>query len=348
MPAAPRLPPRPPSPWPSVPTLEGLRLFKTDLWDEAKNTRILAWASRQGARAYGVDISEPMVIQARAAFDREPLHGTVADIHELPFRAASFDAIYGHHRALPRPRAHPHRDSPRAQARRPCHRWRAEPSRPFPPAASHGGAPGPGALRLRLQEVLLASHPEGDARAGRPRGGGRDGAPLHPGLAQDARPRLLFVVPAVHGGHGCPCVALRLPRPARAGGAEARLPASDGRDEARARRMSWAWAERVSPRPRSPWAAPSRAALTIGPASPRRRGRARRGAGGPGCRKARPCVRRPRCRLQLLTHLLQVVTSGTSLLTNKIKDSANWGFLRATPLGHQAHSSTSVSAMFGQ
>src|SRR4029077_14191293 len=47
------------------PALAGLRILKTDLWDEAKNTRILAWACRQGARAYGVDISEPTVIQAR-------------------------------------------------------------------------------------------------------------------------------------------------------------------------------------------------------------------------------------------------------------------------------------------
>ena len=53
------------------PLLEGLRLFKTDLWDEAKNTRILAWGEPGGARAYGVDISEPTVIQARGAFDRE-------------------------------------------------------------------------------------------------------------------------------------------------------------------------------------------------------------------------------------------------------------------------------------
>ena len=49
-----------------------MRVLKTDLWDEAKNTRILAWASRQGARAYGIDISEPTVIQARSAFDRGP------------------------------------------------------------------------------------------------------------------------------------------------------------------------------------------------------------------------------------------------------------------------------------
>jgi SAM-dependent methyltransferase len=75
------------------------------LWDEAKNTRILAWASRQGARAYGIDISEPIVIQARAAFDTGPsaqhsrqcrhgLLGAVGDVRDLPFRDASFDAIY--------------------------------------------------------------------------------------------------------------------------------------------------------------------------------------------------------------------------------------------------------------
>ena len=82
--------------------LEGLTILKTDLWDEAKNTRILAWASRQGARAYGIDISEPIVIQAHAAFDTGPdarhrrhrLRGAVGDVRDLPFRDASFDAIY--------------------------------------------------------------------------------------------------------------------------------------------------------------------------------------------------------------------------------------------------------------
>jgi SAM-dependent methyltransferase len=84
------------------PALEGLRILKTDLWDEAKNTRILAWASRQGARAYGIDISEPIVVQARAAFDtrhclpgvQHYLYGAVGDVRDLPFPDASFDAIY--------------------------------------------------------------------------------------------------------------------------------------------------------------------------------------------------------------------------------------------------------------
>ena len=81
------------------PALEGLRILKTDLWDEAKNTRILAWASQQGARAYGIDISEPTVMQARPAFETGPggphrLQGAVGDVRDLPFRDASFDAIY--------------------------------------------------------------------------------------------------------------------------------------------------------------------------------------------------------------------------------------------------------------
>jgi len=33
------------------PPLEGLRMLKTDLWDEAKNTRILAWAKPAAGRS---------------------------------------------------------------------------------------------------------------------------------------------------------------------------------------------------------------------------------------------------------------------------------------------------------
>jgi len=79
-----------------LPPLAGLRVLKTDLWDEAKNTRILAWAADRGALAFGIDISEPTVVQARAAFTREsgPLRAAAADVRALPFRDASFDAIY--------------------------------------------------------------------------------------------------------------------------------------------------------------------------------------------------------------------------------------------------------------
>jgi SAM-dependent methyltransferase len=76
--------------------LAGRRILKTDLWDEAKNTRILAWASRRGARVYGVDISEPTVRQARRAFGRgsEALGGAVGDVRALPFADGAFDAVY--------------------------------------------------------------------------------------------------------------------------------------------------------------------------------------------------------------------------------------------------------------
>jgi SAM-dependent methyltransferase len=81
------------------PALDGLRILKTDLWDEAKNTRILAWADAQGARAYGIDISPPTVARAGAAFDghaggRRGLRSAIADVRDLPFRDGSFDAIY--------------------------------------------------------------------------------------------------------------------------------------------------------------------------------------------------------------------------------------------------------------
>jgi SAM-dependent methyltransferase len=79
-----------------LPPLAGLRILKTDLWDEAKNTRILAWAARRGARAFGIDISAPTATQATASFTLQsgPLRAAVADVRALPFRDASFDAIY--------------------------------------------------------------------------------------------------------------------------------------------------------------------------------------------------------------------------------------------------------------
>jgi exosortase/archaeosortase family protein len=77
-----------------LPRLAGCRLLKSDLWDEAKNTRILQWAAAKGARVFGVDVSPAIVGQARAAFGSIPLGASVADIRWLPFGDDSFDAIY--------------------------------------------------------------------------------------------------------------------------------------------------------------------------------------------------------------------------------------------------------------
>ncbi len=79
-----------------LPSLTGVRLLKTDLWDEAKNTRILQWAAAQGAEAWGIDLSPPIVQQARANFRRtqQRLASAVSDVRRIPFRDAGFDAIY--------------------------------------------------------------------------------------------------------------------------------------------------------------------------------------------------------------------------------------------------------------
>ena len=74
--------------------LDGRILLKTDLWDEAKNTRILNWAARRGARAHGVDISAPIVRQAVAGWSGDRLRCTVSDVRALPYRADSVEAIY--------------------------------------------------------------------------------------------------------------------------------------------------------------------------------------------------------------------------------------------------------------
>src|SRR3954453_4314041 len=76
--------------------LDGLRILKTDLWDEAKNTRILAWAAARGARPYGVDISEPTVRQGQGAFaaTTAPRRAAAGAVRALPFADDSFDAIY--------------------------------------------------------------------------------------------------------------------------------------------------------------------------------------------------------------------------------------------------------------
>ncbi|HXG87450.1 MAG TPA: class I SAM-dependent methyltransferase [Vicinamibacterales bacterium] len=78
------------------PPLQGLTILKTDLWDEARNTRILAWAAARGARPYGVDISAPTLRLAHRAFaaSPHPLRAAIADVRALPFEDDSFDAVY--------------------------------------------------------------------------------------------------------------------------------------------------------------------------------------------------------------------------------------------------------------
>lgn len=76
------------------PDLRGRSLFKTDLWDEAKNTEILRWAARQGARPFGVDIAFDIVDKARLVLEPHRPGLVVSDLRALPFRTGSFELIY--------------------------------------------------------------------------------------------------------------------------------------------------------------------------------------------------------------------------------------------------------------
>ncbi len=74
--------------------LQDRRVFKTDLWDEARNTRILQWVHSQGASTFGSDISSPTVIRAREGFGPGGLHAALGDVRCLPFAGESFDLVY--------------------------------------------------------------------------------------------------------------------------------------------------------------------------------------------------------------------------------------------------------------
>lgn len=77
-----------------LPNLAGQRVFKTDLWDEARNTRILQWAQQQGAQVTGIDISRPVIRMASREFGEAPLLAANADVRALPFPDGTFDAVY--------------------------------------------------------------------------------------------------------------------------------------------------------------------------------------------------------------------------------------------------------------
>jgi SAM-dependent methyltransferase len=76
--------------------LQGKKVLKLDLWNEAWNTRILNWMASQGAEVYGLDISS--VTTVRAFRNIQPLDGimhiTQADIRLIPFEDNSFDFVY--------------------------------------------------------------------------------------------------------------------------------------------------------------------------------------------------------------------------------------------------------------
>ena len=76
--------------------LQGKRVLKLDLWDEAVGSQILHWMRSQGAEAFGLDISRIVVARAhnnsRGAAD--PLNLVQSDIRNIPFESNSFDFLY--------------------------------------------------------------------------------------------------------------------------------------------------------------------------------------------------------------------------------------------------------------
>lgn len=78
------------------PELAGRAILKTDLWDEAKNTRILRFVSDGGADVYGIDISVEILRAAEGAFSGSAGRRgfVVSDVRAIAFREGVFDGLY--------------------------------------------------------------------------------------------------------------------------------------------------------------------------------------------------------------------------------------------------------------
>jgi len=76
--------------------LKGKKLLKSDLWNEAKNTKILVWACKQGAKVYGFDISKEIIKGASRTFKKEKLKSMFkyGDMRKIPFGDNKFDFFY--------------------------------------------------------------------------------------------------------------------------------------------------------------------------------------------------------------------------------------------------------------
>ena len=77
-----------------LPKIRDLVVFKTDLWDEAKNTEILRWAADEGARPMGIDVSIDVVREAGKVLGAHRPGFVVGDVRAIPFRDGVVDAVY--------------------------------------------------------------------------------------------------------------------------------------------------------------------------------------------------------------------------------------------------------------
>ncbi|MBI3940948.1 MAG: class I SAM-dependent methyltransferase [Acidobacteria bacterium] len=76
--------------------LEGKRVLKLDLWNEAVNTRLLQWIESQGTKAFGFDISHVTASRAyrNCQKDRSHIYLAQGDIRHIPFKSNCFDFVY--------------------------------------------------------------------------------------------------------------------------------------------------------------------------------------------------------------------------------------------------------------
>ncbi len=76
--------------------LAGKKVLKLDLWNEARNTRILNWIETQALQVVGLDLSYVVTRLAgrNSVSSGAPLPVLQADIRELPFSSDSFDCVY--------------------------------------------------------------------------------------------------------------------------------------------------------------------------------------------------------------------------------------------------------------
>ena len=74
-----------------LPRRDGLRILKTDLFDEALAPGLAPLLERGGARMAGVDVSPAVVEGARRRYPE--LDAIVADVRRLPFADGAFDVV---------------------------------------------------------------------------------------------------------------------------------------------------------------------------------------------------------------------------------------------------------------
>lgn len=74
----------------------GAKVLKLDLWNEVKNTNILAWIASEGAKTYAIDISSNLASKASGEFRSQGLvpRFAVASLYDLPLKSDSFDFLY--------------------------------------------------------------------------------------------------------------------------------------------------------------------------------------------------------------------------------------------------------------